>query len=135
MLDRKEINALNYRTKVVYVSSRREITGVNSLHHCACTPKVSKVTSVWGVFGDVPACSHLHQLVMRGLPSVRIRPCWTRVYRTMRPRGIVDGVRCRKPSAWESTDRFLQRHNECQCGVCMDFARTSIVTLTKDLPL
>ncbi len=41
MLDRKEINALNYRTKAVYVSSRKEITGVNSLHHCACTPRVS----------------------------------------------------------------------------------------------
>lgn len=34
MLDRKEINALNYRTKAVYASSRREITGVDPLHHC-----------------------------------------------------------------------------------------------------
>jgi hypothetical protein len=31
MLDRKEINALNYRTKAVYTNSRREITGVA---HC-----------------------------------------------------------------------------------------------------
>ena len=33
MLDRKEINALNYRTMAVYISFRREITGVNSLYN------------------------------------------------------------------------------------------------------
>jgi hypothetical protein len=30
------------------------------------------VTSAWGVIGDIPACSGLHQLVMRSLPSLKL---------------------------------------------------------------
>jgi hypothetical protein len=49
VLDRKEMNVLNYRTKAVYVSSRREITGVNSLHNCTCTPRVSLLVQLSNV--------------------------------------------------------------------------------------
>ncbi|KAI0281057.1 Endomembrane protein 70-domain-containing protein [Russula aff. rugulosa BPL654] len=111
MLDRKEINALNYRTR-------------------PCMPVPEEKLPEW------THCITVHTqgvelallLVMRGLP---FNTDWTLLDPSLPDNAATGNSRQRKmPSAWERTYCFLQRHNESQCGFCMDFARTNMVTIT-----